>query len=165
MKEKTLAPLGPTLLACGPRHDLAPDYHVAFDASPVLILEAGVFPGSAAARLRHPGIWATRCRIFEFKTYLPHGGKRWHARAGISHFFIVPKGRIQLVLEKGFSYVPVEINGVRTRPNVSGGTDEGWTDWVGTAAGISVGHPVRDLLGIAAVAVPGEFGTIRRTVR
>ena len=156
MNHDTPAPLGPTLLECGTRYDLAPDYHIEFDARPFLILEAGAFPGAGAARFQHPGIWATRCRIFEFKTYLPRGGKRWHSRAGISHFFVVPKDRIRLVLDKGYSYVPVEINGTRTRLNVSGGTQNGWTDFVRASACISVGHPVRDLHRIAEVAVPGE---------
>jgi hypothetical protein len=55
--------------------------------------------------------------------------------------------------EKGYSYVPAEINGVKVKFNVSGGSGNGWTDWLHTRTTISVNHPVRDLKKIAEVAI------------
>ena len=64
----------------------------------------------ATARFRHPNIWHTRCRVYELKQYLRSGAKRWRSRAGISHYLIISRDRIQLYLEKGFSYVRVVMN-------------------------------------------------------
>ena len=157
--KKTYGPelIGPDLAQCGQRYDLAPDYHIEFAPGPDLLIEAGALVATAAARFSHPRILATRPRVYEFRTYYAAGAKRWHARAGISHYLLMPKTEIRLVLEKGHSYVPVVINGVFAHFNVSGGTVDGWTDFVGQRVSISVGHSVRDLRGIAdAARLPTE---------
>ena len=154
MKPKAIDPalIGPTLQECGARFDLAPDYHICFETGAHLIIEAGGWIDSATARFKHPNLWHSRCRVYELKSYLQGGGKRWLARAGISHYFVVPKDRIQLYREQGYSYVRVLINGVAVRLNVSGGGSEGWTDYVGSSASISLCHGRGDLMKIAEVS-------------
>lgn len=149
--------IGPSLQACGARFSLAPDYHICLTADTHLIIEAGGWVDAATARFRHPNVWQTRCRVYELKRYLRGGGKQWYSRAGISHYLVVPKDRIQLYREKGYSYVKVVINGVLVTLNVSGGGGEGWTDYVGLSACIGIGHSRGDLQRIAEVACsPGE---------
>ena len=144
--------IGPSLQECGARFSLAPDYHICLTADRHLIVEAGGWVDGATARFRHPNVWQTRCRVYELKTYLRGGAKRWRSRAGISHYLVVPRDRIQLYLEKGYSYVRVVINGVLCSLNVSGGGGEGWTDYVGASACIGIGHSRGDLQKIAEVA-------------
>ncbi|MEI6166501.1 MAG: hypothetical protein WCS52_04845 [bacterium] len=144
--------IGPTLLECGARFDLTPDYHICFEPDAHLVIDAGGWVDGGTARFNHPNLWHSRCRVYELKSYLQGGGKRWRARAGISHYFVVPKEHIKLYREQGYSYVRVLINGVAARLNVSGGGSEGWTDYVGSAASISLCHSRGDLMKIAEVA-------------
>jgi hypothetical protein len=66
----------------------------------------------------------------------------------------VPRNKISLVLEKGYSYVPVIINGQTFRLNVTGGTFDGWTDFVHQRTHIGIDATVKVLNLLAAVAVP-----------
>ncbi|MEI8351391.1 MAG: hypothetical protein WCG36_03660 [bacterium] len=149
--------VGPSLQDCGDRFSLATDYQIAFEPGRHLIVEAGGWLTAATAQFRHPNVWQTRCRVYELKQYLRSGAKRWRSRAGISHYLVIPRDRILLYLEKGYSYVRVLINGVLCSLNVSGGGGEGWTDYVGASACIGIGHSRSDLQKIAEVACsPGE---------
>lgn len=158
MKAKPINPalIGPTLQDCGDRFSLAADYQIAFEPGRHLVVEAGGWITAATARFRHPNVWQTRCRVYELKTYLRGGGKRWHSRAGISHTLVIPRTRILLYLEKGYSYVRVLINGVPATLNVSGGGGGTWVDYVGTRASLSLGHSRGDLVRMAEVASPPD---------
>ncbi len=132
------------------------EYHVQIDPGTHLVIEAGTFPGTPASRFTHPNIAATLQRIYEFKSAGP--GRRWRSRAGVSHYFILPRDTIVLLPDRGYSYIPATVNGVKVRFNVSGGTcgpAPGWTDCLRTFTQIGVGHPLRDLRRFAAAAVRG----------
>ena len=153
--------IGSNLQECGARFSLAPDYHICFEPGTHLIVEVGGWVDSATARFTHPNVWQTRCRVYELKRYLRGGGKRWYSRAGVSHYLVIPRDRIQLYREKGYSFVRVLINGVLCTLNVSGGGGEGWTDYIGAFTSIGIGHSRDDLQKIAGVAVsPSEVAAL-----
>jgi len=127
-------------------------YQVEIEPGDYLVIRAGASVGKPSARFGHPNVAASGRSVHEFRHYR-QGGKFWTARAGVDFYFVVPRTAIKMLPEKGHSYVPAEINGVRVRFNVSGGTANGWTDWLHTCTEISVNHPVRDLKKIAEVSV------------
>lgn len=132
-------------------------YGVEVEPGEFLVIEAGSLVGSPASRFAHPNIALTAKRIYHFKHYYPNGRKSWTSKAGVSFYLIVPRSAVQLLPEKGYSYIPGVINDVTVKFNVSGGTTNGggWTDWLHTRTQISVGHCLRDLKRLAAVAVRG----------
>jgi len=132
-------------------------YRVVIEPGDYLIVVAGAYYGSAGARFRHPNIAAKQTRLHEFKHYRQGGGKFWTSRAGVDFLFVIPKTEIHLIHEKGYSYVPVEINGQRWSLNVSGGTFDGWTDTVRRVAHVQCGCSQKALRKLAGVALsPGE---------
>jgi hypothetical protein len=150
----------PTRLSdCGSRWTLddtpGQEYHVEIDPGTHLVIEAGTLPGTAAGRFAHPNIAATVKALYHFRV---GPRRRWRDTAGISHYLVIPREAISLLPERGYSYIPALINGVRVRFNVSGGTlasAPGWLDHLPTFTQIGVAHPVQDLKRIAAVAMRG----------
>lgn len=145
------------LSECGTEYiiDAAEPYKVAIDAGEYLVVEVGATAGKASASFTHPNISETAKRIYHFRTYYASGHKRWRSRAGVSHYFVIPRSAVTLLPEKGCSYVKALINGVKVSFNVSGGGGPGWTDYLHTHTQISINHKVSDLKRIAAVAVRG----------
>jgi hypothetical protein len=131
------------------------EYHVEVDPGEYLVVEAGSLVGTPAARFTHPNVAARVNRVYEFKHYHGNGGKSWTSKAGVSFYLVIPRSCVFLLPEKGYSYIPAMINGVKVRFNVSGGTVNGWTDWLHTHTQISVNHCLRDLKKLAEVAVRG----------
>ena len=128
-------------------------YQVEIDPGDFLVVRAGATTDHAGAKFTHPNIAASVRTIHEFKHYRKNGSKFWTARAGVDHYFVIPRNEVKMLPEKGYSYVPAEINGVKVHFNVSGGTANGWTDWLHAHASISVNHRVRDLKRLAEAAV------------
>jgi hypothetical protein len=144
--------------------DLAPDYHVEVVPGDCLIVRAGASLGKAAAGFEHPNILKRADTVHWFKRQLPQGGKRWRSRAGRDFYFVIPKEFIAISEEPGYSYVKAQINGVQVTLNISGGTQNGWTDWISQTVSISINHPIRDLLKFAAVALSLEEAARRGIV-
>jgi hypothetical protein len=132
-------------------------YQVEIDPGDFLVIRTGATAGKAAFHFDHPNMAAKAKTIFEFKHYRKNGSKFWTARAGMEFYFVIPRSAVTMLPEKGHSYVPAMINGVKVQFNVSGGTANGWTDWLHMNTEISVNHPVRDLKKLAAVAVRGSI--------
>jgi len=130
-------------------------YQVEIEPGEYLLVEVGSMAGTAAAKLTHPNIATTAKRVYEFKWYRSNGSKHWTARAGVSHWLVIPRTAVTLIPEKGYSYVKAEINGVKVSFNVSGGGGEGWTDYLGTRTQISVNHKLADIRKLCEVAVRG----------
>jgi len=131
-------------------------YRVEIEQGDFLVIEAGAVVGKAAAGFKHPNVAATVKRVYNFRTYFKSGAKKWYEKAGVSHYFVVPRSAVTLLPEKGYSYVKAEINGVKVSFNVSGGGGGGeWTDYLRAHTQVSVNHPIRDLKKIAEVAVRG----------
>ena len=128
-------------------------YQVEIEPGDYLVIRAGVSSGKASAKFSHPNVAASARTVHEFKHYRRTGSKFWTARAGVDFYFVIPRSVIKMLPEKGYSYIPAEINGVKVRFNVSGGTSNGWTDWLTTSTTISVGHGMRNLKKLAEVAV------------
>ncbi len=131
-------------------------YRVLIDPGDHLILKAGAHYGSPSAKFQHPNIVARKCEVHEFKHYRKAGSKFWTARPGVGFYLAIPKDRIEMIPEKGFSYVPVKINGQKLVLNVSGGGSfghAGWTDWVHRVVHTSVGFSKRTLKALADVAL------------
>ena len=106
---------------------------------------------------KHPNIAASEKKVFEFKHSRNNGSKFWTQKAGINHYFIIPKNQIRVFKYEGYSYVEGLIGDVRVTFNVSGGGSFGWTDWMSYKAHISINHSLKDLKGlkgIASVAIP-----------
>ena len=134
-------------------------YRVLVASGDHLVLMAGATYGKPAAGFRHPNVVARKCEVHEFKHYRKAGSKFWTARPGVNFYLVVPKDRIEMVPEKGYSYVPVKINGQKLVLNVSGGGGcgyPGWTDWVHRVVHTSVGFPKKTLKLLADVALSPE---------
>lgn len=136
-------------------------YQVQIEEGENQIVVMGFLANKPASNYKHPNISATVKRIHEFKHYRKHGSKFWTSRAGVDHYLVVPRNKITLLPEKGYSYVKAEINGVKVSFNVSGGTGNGWTDWLGTIAHTSVNHKLSDLKKIAEVSIRQDITDIR----
>ena len=134
-------------------------YRVEIEPGEYLVIEVGCDIGKSTAKFTHPNIALSVPKVYGFKHYRHGGSKFWTHRAGLSHYFVIPRSVVKLLPEKGYSYVPAEINGVRVSFNVTGGAGfDGpgiWTDWLKTHTQISVGHKLADLKRIAEVAVRG----------
>jgi hypothetical protein len=149
-ESKLLSDCGPVLVVDGTPGE---QYQVEIEPGDYLVIRAGATAGKASARFSHPNVAASGKVIHEFKHYRSGGSKFWSARAGVDHYFVVPRTAVKLLPVKGYSYIPAEINGIKVRFNVSGGTANGWTDWLRTSVVISVNHKVSDLKKIAEVSV------------
>jgi len=136
------------------RVDIEPGYHVELADTEHFIIVAGANYPAAATHYDHPNVAAMQDKVFYTRAYWPDGRKKWFQHAGRDFYFVIPRTSISLIFEKGYSYVPVVINGQTFRLSVTGGTFNGWTDFVGQKAhiGINATKKVLDLL--AEVAVP-----------
>lgn len=129
-------------------------YHIELPTTDHLILVFGHRWTHRAAKFNHPKALGKFLRLLEFKHYRRGGGKFWTAHIGTDLYFAVPSNLVEIALVAGYSYVKARINGVCLSLNVSGGTCNGWTDWVRAEAEVKVGHGIRDLMKIAMVATP-----------
>ena len=145
----------------GDTFQVGADYQVKLPPSAHLIVIAGAHLGEPGYDFDHPNVAVKKSELFEFKHYHRTRGKFWTSKPGISFYFVLPKAQIELLPEKGYSYVPVLIHGRKCRLNVSGGGDgSGWTDYVGPLAHIGCGWSRKDLKLLAEIAVsPAECQT------
>lgn len=136
------------------RVEIEPGYHVELPDTDQFIIVAGANYPAAATRYDHPNLAARQDKVFYTRAYWPDGRKKWFQHAGRDFYFVIPRNKISLVFEKGYSYVPVVISGQTFRLSVTGGIFDGWTDFVRQKAhiGIDAAKKVLDLL--AAVAMP-----------
>lgn len=133
----------------------AEKYQIEIEPGDYLVIEVGGKVGKPVANFKHPNIALSVPKIYEFKHYRHGGGKFYTSAAGISHYLVIPRNKITLLPEKGYSYVKAVINGVKVSFNVTGIGSGGWTDVVHTQTQISVNHPLRDVKKLAEVAVRG----------
>ena len=98
----------------GERFQVEEGYQVELPPGDHLIVVAGAHLGKPAYDFDHPNIAAKKSELFEFKHYRKGGSKFWTSKAGISFYFVIPKAQIELLPEKGYSYVP----GAHPRPQV-----------------------------------------------
>lgn len=130
-------------------------YRVQLPPGDYLIVIAGAHLGEPAYDFDHPNIAAKKSELFEFKHYRKGGSKFWTSKAGISFYFVIPKAQIELLPEKGYSYVPVLIHGRKCHLNVSGGGggNSGWTDYVRQVVHIGCGWTIAALRSLATIAL------------
>jgi hypothetical protein len=133
-------------------------YKVKLPPGDHLTIVAGAHFGEPAYNFDHPDIAAKKSEVFEFRHSRRNGSKFCTCKAGISFYFVLPKAQIELLPEKGYSYVPVLIQGRKCYLNVGGGTsDSGWTDVVGSVAEIGCGWKASALRSLGQIALsPGE---------
>lgn len=136
------------------RVEIEPGYHVELPDTDHLVIVAGANYPAAATRYDHPNVAARQDKVFFTRAYWPDGRKKWFQHAGRDYYFVVPRSKIGLVFEKGYSYVPVVINGQTFRLNVSGGTFNGWTDFVRQQAHVGIDFTKKTLDLLAQVAMP-----------
>jgi len=138
--------------------DADDNYTVEFSPHEHIVLRASALWGTASSRFQHDKMVACQTTVLEFKHEARNGRKHWTAKPGIEFWFVVPKAKLELVREKGYSYVPVKLNGVSFRLNVSGGTakSKGWTDWVGEHADTCCGFKAKHLRALFAAAMTLE---------
>ena len=130
-------------------------YQVDITSSDYLVVCMGFTFDKAAANFNHPNMVSSRKVVHEFKHYWQNGRKFWTAKAGVDHYMVIPKTAITMLPEKGYSYVPVMINGVKVKFSVTGGTMNGWTDYVSQFVHTNVNYKLADLKKILEVAVRG----------
>ena len=124
-------------------------YNIEVPAGDVLILRVGQNYGSAGSRFSHSNIAAKKEQVFGFKHYRKNGGKFWTYKAGIEFFFVIPKTKIDVLEEVAYSYPKVEIGGEIIALSVSGGTMNGWTDWITPICSTLVGFSQKKMKAIA----------------
>ena len=134
-----------------------PTYHIRVDPEPNIILAVSVYADARTSTFDHPNIVRRAPKVLEFKHYRAKGSKFWTAHPGITFYFVVPKENIELIEEKGYSYVKTLIGGRKVTLNVSGGAGNGWTDYIGVIAGTHVGYPLRTLKAIAENSLNPEI--------
>ena len=138
----------------GERFRVEEGYQVELPPGDHLIVIAGAHLGGPAYGFDHPNMAAKKSELFEFKHYRKGGSKFWTSKAGISLYFVIPKAQIELLPEKGYSYVPVLIHGRKCHLNVSGGTGNGgWTDYVRQVVHIGCGWTLAALGSVAAITL------------
>lgn len=120
-----------------------------------ILVSTGLYP-EPSSRFVHPNMVAWQNESFETKTSWPSGRKKWFSHAGRAMYFVVPRERIGLIYEPGYSWVPVEINGCKFHLNVSGGTyRKGWGDWVNRqTVHVEAALPIKKLKLLADAALP-----------
>jgi hypothetical protein len=111
------------------------------------------------ATFKHPNIAASEKKVFEFKHSRNNGTKFYTQKAGINHYFIIPKNQIRVFKYEGYSYVEGLIGDVRVTFNVSGGGCEYWKDIISTNVSIFINHSLSDLKNIASVAIKNNIET------
>ena len=150
-------PRSVNLSALSGRVEVEPDYHVELPDTEYFILVAGGNYPAAATRYDHPNVAARQDKVFLTRSYWPNGRKRWCQHAGRDFYFVIPRDRIALVFAKGYSYVPVIVNGRTLHLNVSGGTcDDGWTDFVRQQVSVGIQFSKQKLDLLAEAALPPE---------
>jgi hypothetical protein len=115
--------------------------------------------GKSPLKFDHPNVLVREDRIYDIKHYAPGGGKWWEQKPGVSFWMAVPRSRIELLPEKGYSYVKVRIHGAEVVLNVSGGSDiggRGWGDFISTICQACRVSARSTLQKVAEVAVRDE---------
>ena len=153
MSELTLDRIGTRF--DGKRED-GDEFHVEFPPENEILLIVPLQHDSAAANFDHPNILAKTSSILEFKHYHPKRGKWWTSKPGLEVAIIIPKNKIELIPECGYSYPEIRVAGEVIRLNVSGGTTNGWTDWVRQGSHTSVYRSVKQLKAMCSVAMSPE---------
>lgn len=141
----------------GARYQVEPGYVVELPPGDHLILVAGGRVGNLSPRFndREKAI-ARRATVWEVKHYGVGGRKWWTRHIGVEFYFAVAKERIDLLPEKGYSYVPILIGGEKFSLNVSGGGGDVWTDCVRPICHTSINMPARSLRVLASAAMTVE---------
>ena len=140
---------------------VAEDYQIHVELGPHFLIQVPCLATNAGAKFTHPNIARTVAKDLYFKYDNP---KRWATKAGVSHFFAVPRKYVKIdTTEKGYSYVKATINGEAVTLNVSGGTgNPGWADFVPLETSTLVNLPMKTLKAIAEVSVRGtDFEPVR----
>lgn len=150
---KVLSECGEKLVMCD---DVGNEHQIVIEKGDYIVVVAGVDARTPSAKFVHPNVAVSCKKIHNFKHYLRGGGKKWTAKPGIDFYFVIPKSQIKILPQEPSSYIKSEINGLKVSFNVSGGTIDGWTDWLGSTAWIGVGLSKRDLKKLAEVAVIGS---------
>ena len=147
------------LLQATPELQVDTEYFVKFSPEPYIILVAGFKASNAGFDFNHPNILAKQYSIFEFKHSRSNGSKFWTNCLGVDLHFAVPKEKIDVVVDKGYSNVPLMLNGERFILNVGGGTSGViWTDVVHRIEHTNVNMNKKLLNAIASIAIaPVDF--------
>jgi hypothetical protein len=133
-------------------------YHIQFPEEDYLILVAGGNIGTAAEKFDHPNVAVRAPKVFDLKHYQRNRGKWWTTQAGIDFLFVIPKSKIELIEEVGYSYVKVRIGTEKYTISVSGGTfpEEDWTDIVRQGSSIGIKHTLKSLRNLSREAMSPE---------
>lgn len=133
------------------------DYNVHIDKRVIdgqyLVITTGYTINKINKKVKFDNVYRINKKIFNFKKYYRNGSKKWSAEAGIEFILIIPKDKIYILPEKGYSYIPIEINGVKIFLNVCGGGSANWTDYLSPVSDSSVNIPIKNLKKICEVAV------------
>ena len=130
-------------------------YYVTLPDGENLVLICSQDARKPIAEFKHPNLAAVGNSILNFKHSRKGGSRFWTTIPGRDFYFVIPKSKITLIPTPGNSYVPIEVNGVKVSLNVSGGDwHDGWADHVSSCCHTRVGHTLKDMKALAAVAIP-----------
>jgi len=149
---------GSTVVLAGPEEgkDYQGNYNVEIpEHKGFLVVMGGACYPKAGTRFDHPNLAAAADKVFETRAYWPDGRKKWYCHAGRDFYFVVPVERIELVKnDRGYSYIPALIDGTPYRFSVSGGTHNGWTDWLRVQVHTHIDYSQKKLRKLAESALP-----------
>jgi hypothetical protein len=130
------------------------DYTIEIPEGDFLLVTLEAEYGKSASKFDHSNILKTQKKMLAFKAYWPNGQKRWYEKPGYSFLMAIPKDKIYMVDERGYSYPRIMINGEKLCLNVSGGGgSNGWTDYICHGASLGVFRSKRKMEKIAEMSI------------
>ena len=105
---------------------------------------------------RHP-LATTTERQMDFNHTSPSGHKSWSTAQGVEHTFTIPRSKVLLTRDCGYSYPKVIIEGEEITLNTSGGSyRDGWGDFIYGSASSVVNGPLAWLTALEKIAIVKE---------
>ena len=105
---------------------------------------------------RHP-LAVSAERQMDFKHTSNSGHKSWSTAQGIEHTFTIPRSKVLLTRDCGYSYPKVLIEGEEITLNTSGGSyADGWGDFIYGSASTVVNGPLSWLAALEKIAIVKE---------
>lgn len=124
------------------------DYKIFFAPGDYVILRFKATDGHRSCNFGHPNLALKTKTTHEFRS----ANKRWSKKSGCNLFFLINKKDINIYLEKGYSFIHAEVNGVDLTFSVCGADIDGWKDVAGRQIETNLNPKISDLKKISEVA-------------
>lgn len=118
--------------------------------------------GTPGYNLEDPKVFARNPAVFDRK-HENDNRKWWTRHAGVNLCIVIPKDKIEVVPEVGYSYPKFKINGETLSFSTSGGTSGNgtWTDWLTNKGHVGCNAPLKVIRKLLAVALTPQEATAK----